>query len=115
MDAFSRKPQVRAVILGVAYFVVGFGSAALDPSVPNQMRFMWRLAAWVASGAVYAAHIVYEHFQLGSSPRATALHAAMAVALGAFLLAAAATVRATMAPSHAPYGQFLLALVVWPV
>jgi hypothetical protein len=69
----------------------------------------------VASGAVYAAHIVDEHFQLGSSPRATALHGAMAVALGAFLLAAAATVHAAMVPSLAPYGQFLLALVVWPV
>ena len=49
---------VRAVILlGTVYFVIGYGSATLDPSVPDQMRFMWRLAAWVATAAFYAAHI----------------------------------------------------------
>jgi hypothetical protein len=76
---------------------------------------MWRLAAWVVSAAVYAAHIGYEHFRLGNSPRATALHAALAVAVGAFLLAVAATVRAVTVPSHAPYRQYLLALVAWPL
>ena len=39
----------------------------------------------------------------------------MAVALGAFLLAVAATVHAMMVPSHAPYWRFLVALVVWPI
>ena len=116
MDASSRRPWLRAVIFaGVVYFAVGFVSAALDPSVSDRARFMWRLAAWVVSAAVYAAHIGYEHFRLGSSPRATALHAALAVAVGAFLLAVAATVHAGTVPSHAPYRQYLLALVVWPL
>ena len=116
MDASSRKPWVRAAILaGVVYFVVGYGSAALDPSVPDRARFAWRLAAWAVSAAVFAAHISYEHFRLGDSPRAIALHSAAAVALGAFLLAAAATVHAATATSHAPYGRFLLALVLWPI
>ena len=39
----------------------------------------------------------------------------MAVALGAFLLAVAATVHAMMVSSHAPYWRFLVALVVWPI
>ena len=36
-------------------------------------------------------------------------------ALGAFLLAAAATVHAATSASHAPYWLFLLALVLWPI
>jgi len=114
MNEPERKLSAGVVVLvGIAYFVVGFVFAALaNPS--DQVR-MWRLAAWVASTAVFAAHIVYEHFRLGNPPRATALRAAVAVAAGAFLLAAAATVHASVAVSHAPYWRFLLALVVWPV
>lgn len=96
-------------------FVIGYGSATLDPSVPDQMRFMWRLAAWVATAAFYAAHIGYEQLWLGNSPRTTAGHVAMAVALGALLLAIAATVHAVMVQTHAPYWRFLLALVVLPI
>src|SRR5262245_53025910 len=115
MEASRHQPWVRAALLaGVAYFVVGYGSAALDPSVPDRARFAWRLAAWAVSAAVFAAHIGYEHFGLGDSPRAIALHAAAAVALGAFLLAAAATLHAATVAAHAPYWQFLLALVLWP-
>jgi hypothetical protein len=116
MNASGRKFCVGAVILvGIAYFVVGFVFAALaNPSVSDQVR-VWRLAAWVVSAAVFAAHIGYEHFRLGNSPRATALHAAVAVAVGAFLLAVAATAHASVVVSHAPYWRFLLALVVWPI
>ncbi len=111
MDASGFKPWIRAVILvGVVYFVVGFVFA-----LPSGHVRWWRLAAWVVSGAVYAAHIGYEHFRLSNSPRTTALHAAMAVAVGAFLLAVAATVHAVMVPSHAPYWRFLLALMLWPI
>lgn len=116
MNATSRKPRARAAILaGVAYFVVGYGSAALDPSVPDGARFVWRLAAWVVSAAVFAAHIGYERFRLDDLPRTIAPHVAAGVALGAFLLAAAATVHAATAASHAPYWRFLLALLLWPL
>jgi len=111
MDASGRQPWIRSVILvGVLYFVVGRLFA-----LPSSHVSGWRLAAWVVSGAVYAAHIGYEHFRLNNSPRATALHAAMAVAAGAFLLAVAATVHAVMVPAHAPYWRYLLALVAWPI
>jgi len=116
MDAFSRKAWVRVVILlGIAYSVVGivFGTLA-SPTVSGQSRVM-RLAAWVVSAAVYAAHIGYERFRLGASARATAMHVAMAVALGAFLLAAAATVHSMIVASHAPYWRYLLALALWPI
>ena len=116
MDASARKSRVRVLILvGVVYFVVGFVFSALDRSVSDPLRYTWRLGAWMVSAAVYAAHIGYEHFRLSNPPRATALHAAMAAALGAFLLAVAATVHKSIVASHAPYWRFLLALVVWPI
>ena len=117
MDSSVRRSWVGvAVLAGVAYFVVGFGFALIaTPTVSGRMWFVWRLAAWVVSAAVFAAHIGYEHFRLGSSPRVTACHAATAVALGAFLLAVAATVHAATVASHAPYVRFALALVVWPL
>jgi hypothetical protein len=79
------------------------------------MRFVWRLGAWVTCGVVYVAHIAYEHFRLCNSPFATALDVTKAVALGAFLLAVAATVHAAIVSSHAPFWQFLIALVAWPI
>jgi len=111
MDVSGRKLWIRAVILvGVVYSVVGVVFA-----LPSSHVRGWRLAAWVVSAVVAAAHIGYEHFRLNNSARATALHASMAVALGAFLLAFAATVHALMIPSQAPYWRFLLALVLWPI
>src|SRR5262249_5202312 len=110
------KPWVRVVILlGIAYSVVGivFGALA-SPAVSDQSRVM-RLTAWVVSAAVYAGHIGYERFRLGASPRATALHAAMAVALRALLLAVAATVHSMTVESPAPYWRYLLALALWPI
>lgn len=96
---------IRALLLvAVAYVVIGVGFAALG----------WRLAAWVASAAIAAVHIGYEHYRLGSSPRATALHAAGAVALGAFGLALAANVHWLVAGT-AGHRPPLLALPVWPV
>jgi len=68
---------------------------------------MWRLAAWMASAAVYAAHIGYEHYRLDNSPRSTALHAALAVALGGFGLAVSASLH-----SRHP---LVLALALWPI
>jgi len=116
MDTFSRKPWVRAaIIIGIVYSIVGIVFAALaNPSVSDHARVM-RLAAWVASAAVYVAHIGYERYRLGASPLVIALHAAMAVALGAFMLAVAATVHSVTVESHAPYWRYLLALALWPI
>jgi hypothetical protein len=98
-----------AILIGVLYCVVGIVFAL--PS--NQVR-MWRLAAWLLSAALYAAHIGYEHFRLGDSPRATALHTALAVAVGAFGLAVAANFHEVwVAPSYRR--SLALALVAWPV
>src|SRR3989475_10497145 len=100
------------MLVAVAYAAIGivFARLAVDA---NHVR-VWRLAAWLASAVVAAAHIWYEQYRLGSSPRPTALHAAGAVALGAFGLALAANVHWLFAgtPGQRPP---LLPRPVWPV
>jgi len=98
------------MLVAVAYVVIGIAFSVLANA--HHVR-LWRLAAWVASAVVAAVHIGYEH-QGGSSPRATALHAAGAVALGAFGLALAANVHWLFAATRGARSP-LLALLVWPV
>src|SRR5712692_669308 len=100
------------ILVAVAYVAIGIVFAALAADA-NHVR-LWRLAAWLASAAVAAAQIGYEHYRLGSSPRPTALHAAGAVALGAFGLALAANIHALFAATHGQHSP-LVALVAWPV
>ena len=100
------------ILVAVAYVAIGIVFAALAADA-NHVR-LWRLAAWLASAAVAAAHIGYQHFRLGSSPRPTALQVAGAVALGAFGLALAANVHWLFAETHGQRPP-LLALPVWPV
>src|SRR5438552_18079452 len=102
------------MLAAVAYAVIGIVFAALDKSADADHVHPWRLAAWAASAAVAAAHIGYEHYRLGRSPRPTALHAAGAVALGAFGLALAANIHWLFAGTHGQRPP-LLALPVWPV
>ena len=102
------------VLAAVAYVVIGVVFSVLSRSAGADHVRLWRLAAWVASAAVAAAHIGCEHYRLGSSPRATALDAAGAVALGAFGLAVAANVHWVLAETRGQRPP-LLALPVWPV
>ncbi|MFN2326428.1 MAG: hypothetical protein ABR551_11145 [Gemmatimonadales bacterium] len=97
-----------ALLVGLAYGLIGrlFALPATDVHA-------WRVAAWVVSVAVYAAHIGYEHFRIRSSPRRTAMHVAVAVAIGAFALVAAGMLHdlwttSTIRPT------WLLAFVVLP-
>ena len=115
MTVSDRRLWVRTMILvAVAYVVIGIAFAAPAKSADANHVRLWRLAAWIASAAVAAAHIGYEHYRLGSSPRPTALHAAGAVALGAFGLALAANLHWLFAGTHGQHPP-LLALPVWPV
>ena len=99
-----------ALLAGVVYLIIGVGFARLaTPSV-----FFWRRAAWVVSAIVYAAHIRYEHFRLRSSPRLTAAHVACGAAVGAFGLAAAATVQSLLTGAGNPR-LLHIALLAWPV
>lgn len=100
---------LRAVFLvGLAYLVIGLGTADLA----RRSGGGWRLVAWATSAVVFLAHIAYERTRLRSAPATAALHAALAVALGAFGLAVAATLRAAATGNYR--GAFVLALVAWP-
>ena len=96
------------LLFGVAYFLIGRVFA-----VPANHVRAWRFAAWVVSGAVYAAHIGYEHLRLRHPPRLMASHAALAVALGAFALAVAGMLH-SLSTGSAIRPSWLLALVLWP-
>jgi vacuolar-type H+-ATPase subunit I/STV1 len=104
-----------AILFGMVYLIVGlaFGELA-NLAASNEMRVMWRLAAWLLSAVAFAVHIGYEHFRFHNSPRSTALHASLGAAIGAFALAAAANVHALWAGQG---NQLLLALalVLWPI
>ena len=116
MDESRRQYWQRAVIpLGVGYLVIGltFGSLARWAS-SSQMRATWRLLAWLISAIAFGAHIWYENFRLRSSRVTTAFHAALAVALGTFLLAAASVIHG-QASGASHQNRRILALILWPV
>jgi hypothetical protein len=109
VNASHHQPWLRvAFLVGVVYFLVGRTFA-----LPAIHVKAWRLAAWVVSGVAFAAHIGYEHFKLRHSPRLVALRAAVAVAIGAFLLAVAGMIRSLWTTSTIR-PAWLLALVLWP-
>jgi hypothetical protein len=112
MAGSRRQPWVRAVVLvGVAYAVIGVVFAW-----PASHVRVWRLAAWLASAAVYAAHIGYEVIELRNQPRRAAFHVALAVAIGALGLAVAANIHSLSIVSTPQHRRLLLlALVVWPL
>jgi hypothetical protein len=108
----ARQPWIRAVVLlGIVYALVGILFA-----LPTSHVQAWRRAAWLVSALGYAAHIVYERFRLRGSPAPSALHVALAAALGAFGLAVAANIHSLSQGSTSQHRQLLLlALGIWPV
>jgi hypothetical protein len=110
MTSANRTQWMRCVIVvGFLYAVIGISFA-----LPSNQQF-WRLAAWAVSGVIYLLHIGYEQLRLRNSRLATSVHAALAAALGGFLLAVGALVHAATVPAHAPYRLFLIAMIAWPI
>ena len=108
MSSLLSQTWLRGVILtGALYF--GFGRLFAWPTTNVHA---WRLAAWFVSGIVFAAHIAHERLKR-RSPRATAFHVALGVALGAFLLAVAGMLNAAATRSSVQPTWFV-ALVAWP-
>jgi hypothetical protein len=105
--------SVAAIVLaGALYLAVGlvFGTVARSAASLPGVR-AWRLAAWAVCALVFAAHIIYVRVMLRRSSPATALDAAIGVALGALGLAVAAFVHGMATHHRFP----LFALAVWPV
>src|SRR2546429_6133715 len=114
MDSSGRQPWLRRLILaGLVYLAVGIAFATFAGwSTSNQMGVTWRFLTLVISAVAFATHTGYEYFQLGNSPRATALHAAGAIAVGAFALAVAANIHGQLVGSS--HRRLLVfALVAW--
>jgi hypothetical protein len=110
IDAQDRTVYAAILLSAALYGAIGVITAVLAKRAVSPTP--WRLAAWVLSGIVFAAHIIYDRRRNGSSAASTALRVAAAVAVGAFLLAAAANV------NHHPAGRnrsLSLALVAWPL
>lgn len=103
------------IFFGAIYLAVGVTSATLaGASVSNQMRFIWRLSAFIISAVVFACHIADEHFRLRNTTRSTALHTSAAVAIGAFALALVANIHDLRSGTgYRP--RMLMALVIWPL
>jgi hypothetical protein len=109
VEASDHQPWIpAALLLGAVYVIVGRVFAAPTTHVRE-----WRLAAWLVCGVAFAAHIAYEHFSLRHPSRLVAWHAAVAVAIGALLLAVAGMIRSVWATSAVRIA-WLLALVLWP-
>jgi len=97
-----------ALLAGVAYLLIG----RLFPNPPTNPQ-AWRLAAWIASAIVFAAHIGYERFIVRGSPRSIALHTATAVAIGALGLAVAGMSH-SISTGAGVRPIWIVALVAWP-
>jgi hypothetical protein len=103
------------ILVGLLYTVVGFGTGEMARMASSvRAGNIWRLAGWVLSFLVFAGHLVYER-RWRSKPTATAAwHIAVAVGVGAFVLAIVGPVR-----SHwgaADFGRAtLLSLLLWPI
>jgi hypothetical protein len=108
MTSTEASRWIRASLFaGLAYAVIGvtFG-------LPTTHARAWRLAAWLASGLVFLAHIGHEHFRFRHRPLTVAWHAALAVAVGGFGLAVAGAAHALYVSSFGPL--WFIALIAWP-
>ncbi len=114
-ESLSKRWLPTAVLAGMIYAGIGilFGAVA-GASSSNEMRTFWRLAAWVASALVFAAHIWRENVRMKNVPPRTAWHVASAAGWGAFGLAVAANLHEMMGTQ--PHRlMVVLSLVVWPI
>ena len=114
-DSSSQRWLSTVILVGVFYLAVGIASAALaGAAASDQMRFFWRLSAFVISAVVFVAQLAYEHFRLRNRARPTAWHASVAIAFGAFALALVANIHDLgSASGYRP--RMLIALVAWPL
>jgi hypothetical protein len=114
-DSGHQRWLITVILVGVLYLAVGITSAALaGAAASDQVRFFWRLSAFIISALVFAAHIAYEHFRLRNTARLTAWHASVAVAFGAFALALVANIH-DLGSASGYRTRMLIALVAWPL
>jgi hypothetical protein len=116
VEGTIRRQWVLVVLVcSLAYLVCGIATADLArAAMSTQARNLWRLAAWAASLAIFGGQLIIEYRNVRGGPLSTALHCTAAVALGAFLLAAAGPVR-THWHTDDRGRMAALSLVAWPL
>ncbi len=116
MNTSDRKQWLQAAVLvGIVYFVVGFGFALFAGwAASAHTRVTWNRLAFLMSAIAFVVHIGYEHFRLRSGALLTAWHTSLAVALGSFGLALAANIHELRSDS-AFRPRILIALIAWPL
>lgn len=116
IDKPERRIWLRVVLLiGALYCTIGIAFGAFAAwSSSNRMVVAWRVASFIVSLIAFAFHIGYEYFGLTNKPLTVALHASLAVALGAFLLAVSANVH-SLGVDSSNRRLLAMALVIWPV
>ena len=98
----------RVAAAGLLYLLIGITFA-----VPTTHVRVWRLSAWFVSALVYAVHIAYECVWRHTTPRVTAVRAAVGAGLGAFGLAVVGAVH-SLSTTSTLRAEWLLAFVLWP-
>src|SRR5204862_6598621 len=94
MNNPNRRLWLRALLLtGVLYCTIGIVFSAFAARSSHRIAVVWNFASFGVSLIAFAIHIGYEHFSLHNRPLIVGLHTALAVALGAFLLAVSANIR----------------------
>jgi uncharacterized membrane protein YhaH (DUF805 family) len=103
MPMTSQRVRFLVVLLcAFGYAVVGVAFGALaNASTAAHGRAAWRVAAYAVSALLFASQFTVEYRRADQSPSGMAAYCALAVAVGAFALAAAA--------------HLWTALVVWPL
>jgi hypothetical protein len=108
----SNRPWlVTALLVALIYPLIGITFALPAHGAATRP---WRLAAWLASAVVFAAHLRFEHSRVRDSPSRAALHVSAAVAMGAFLLAVWINVHLWFAGGQQS-PRALLALPIFPL
>lgn len=104
----------RILFAAAAYVVIGASTAALAKAAPSSAAVRdWRLAGWLLSLSVFITHFFAERARHQRSV-IRALNVALAVALGALVLAALGPVRTHLGQQSA-LKAVLLSLIAWPL
>jgi hypothetical protein len=115
MSQTKRSKYIKLIIsFGLIYLVIGILSALItNPMEPTGMQTSLRLLALALAIAAFVYHIRLELFKSNNSILRTALYAAIATAIGTFLLAVMANIHSILTAAENK-DQLPLALIVWP-
>lgn len=110
----ARSWLIPVALCGTGYLAISLLTTWLGALAPSSQTRAWRLAAWLVSAVVFGTHIVFERWRRHSPAPITAVRAALAAALGSFLLAAAAVFH-TLTTGEGNLSRLAIAFVAWPV